>query len=84
MVCHSDAAFANVGDHTQAGFVIAFTDKALNDSVMSHWNAVVWRSFKLSRAVSSTLAAEAQSMAVATGTVEWLSLIVSELVGGSL
>ena len=82
VVCHSDAAFANVGDHTQAGFVIAFTDKALNDSVMSHWNPVVWRSFKLSRAVSSTLAAEAQSMAVATGTVEWLSLIVSELLEG--
>ena len=36
----------------------------------------------LSRAVNSTLAAEAQSMAVATGTVEWLSLIVSELLEG--
>ena len=82
IVCHSDAAFANVGDHTQAGFVIGFTSKALNDAVMCPWNPVVWRSFKLTRAVSSTLAAESQAMAVATGTVEWLSLIVSELLNG--
>ena len=42
----------------------------------------MWRSFKLTHAVSSTLAAESQAMAVATGTVEWLSLIVSELLDG--
>ena len=41
-----------------------------------------WRSFKLTRAVSSTLAAESQAMAVATSTVEWLSFIVSELLDG--
>lgn len=72
VVCHSDAAFANVGDHTQAGYIIAFTHRDLNQGVECAWNPVVWKSSKLSRAVSSTLAAESQSLATASGTVEWL------------
>eukprot|EP00435_Cladocopium_sp_Y103_P066707 s1366_g29.t1 len=83
VACHSDAAFANVGDHTQAGFVIGFTDQALNDAEMVPWNPVVWRSFRLSRAVSSTVAAESQAMSIASGTMEWLMLILAELLDGS-
>eukprot|EP00435_Cladocopium_sp_Y103_P054627 s220_g17.t2 len=82
VVCHSDAAFANVGNHTQAGYVIGFTDQSLNDAEMVPWNPVVWRSFRLSRAVSSTLAAESQAMSIASGTVEWLMLILGELLDG--
>ena len=26
LCCHSDAAFANVGSHTQAGYIVAFVD----------------------------------------------------------
>lgn len=79
VVCHSDAAFANVGSHTQAGYVIAFSEQDLNESKLVAWNPVVWCSFRLSRAVSSTLAAESQRMSIASGTVEWLTLLLAGL-----
>jgi hypothetical protein len=28
--CHSDAAFANVGTHTQAGYIVGFAEKKLH------------------------------------------------------
>eukprot|EP00435_Cladocopium_sp_Y103_P032199 s207_g8.t1 len=84
VVCHSDAAWANVGSHTQAGYIIAFTEKELQDGKMSSWCPATWRSFRLSRAVSSTLAAEAQAMSIATSTVEWLLLLLSETIDGPL
>ena len=74
VVCHSDAAFAIVGTHTQAGYVIAFTEKC----------PVTWRSYKLSRAVSSTLAAESQAFATASGTTEWLMLLLHEVLEGPM
>ena len=80
--CHSDAAFANVGNHTQAGYMIAFTEKQLNQGCMSIWNPAAWRSYRLTRAVSSTLAAESQAMATASGTVEWMCLLLHELIHG--
>ena len=83
IVCHSDAAFANVGTHTQAGHILAFTSKHLQDGKVTWWCPATWRSHKLSRAVSSTLAAESQSMSIATGTVEWMSLILTECLDGS-
>eukprot|EP00435_Cladocopium_sp_Y103_P016757 s3691_g4.t1 len=83
LVSHSDAAFANVGVYTQAGYVIGFTDKSLDDGVQSNWTPAVWKSHKLPRAVGSTLSAEAQSMANATGTVEWMSLLLLEALHGS-
>ena len=83
LVCHSDAAFANVGTHTQAGFIIAFTQKQLNDGKVCCWNPVTWKSYKLPRAVSSTLSAESQAMSTATGTVEWLNLLLAETLDGA-
>ena len=44
----------------------------------------VIRCYKMPRAVNSTLAAESQAMSVASGTVEWLMLLLSELLGGPL
>ena len=82
LVCHSDAAFANVGQHTQAGHIIAFCSKELQDGHLVQWVPATWRSHKLSRAVSSTLAAESQSMSVASGTVEWLLLVLTEVLDG--
>lgn len=81
--CHSDAAFANVGNHTQAGYLVAFVDKEMNDGKMATWNPAVWKSYRLSRAVSSTLAAESQALSVATGTVEWMSLLLAETLDGA-
>ena len=79
---HSDAAFANVGDHTQGGFVIGFSTDELDKGVETTWTPAVWKSFKLSRAAGSTLAAEAQAMVAATGTLEWTALLLSEALEG--
>ena len=83
-VCHSDAAWANVGHHTQAGYVVGFTDCELQNGHEVSWCPAAWKSFKLPRAVSSTLGAESQSMSLATGTVEWLLLLLSEIIDGPL
>ncbi len=80
--CHSDAAFANLGAHTQAGYVLAFVDKKLQHGEESHWCPVAWRSYKLPRAVSSTLAAESQAMSTASGTAEWLTVMLNEALDG--
>eukprot|EP00434_Breviolum_minutum_P007463 symbB.v1.2.006585.t1/scaffold387.1/size215482/8 len=80
--CHSDAAWANVGTHTQAGYVLAFVDKALQEGEETFWTPFTWRSYKLPRAASSTLSAESQSMATATGTVEWMTLLLLEAIDG--
>ena len=84
LACHSDAAFANVGEHTQAGYIIAFTEKQIQDGVESKWCPATWRSYKLSRAVASTLAAEAQAFCTASGTVEWMLLLMAEILDGEL
>jgi hypothetical protein len=80
--CHSDAAWANLGNHTQAGYIIGFSDDTLDQGHETSWTPAMWKSFKLSRAVGSTLAAEAQAMVSATGTLEWASLLLSEAVDG--
>ena len=84
LVCHSDSAWANVGVHTQAGYMVGFTHKDLQHGHEVSWCPVSWNSYKMPRAVSSTLAAESQAMATASGTVEWLALLVSELLDGPL
>ena len=63
--CHFDAPFANRGNHTQAGYIIAFSAKDLNDGEVAIWNPAAWRSYRLTRAVGSTLAAESQAMSTA-------------------
>lgn len=40
------------------------------------------QSYKLPRAVSSTLGGKTQAMATASGTAEWLSLLLSETLDG--
>ena len=84
VVCHSDAAFANVGTHTQAGYIVAFTEKQLQDGKVARWCPLTWRSYKLPRAVSSTLSAESQAFASASGTTEWLLLLLSEILDGPM
>eukprot|EP00435_Cladocopium_sp_Y103_P017727 s923_g4.t1 len=84
VVCHSDAAWANVGSHTQAGYIIGFTQKCLQDGQIASWCPVTWRSYKLPRAVNSTLGAEAQAFATASSTVEWLLLLLAETLDGPL
>eukprot|EP00435_Cladocopium_sp_Y103_P017847 s883_g4.t1 len=83
LICHSDAAFANVGVYTQAGYVIGFCDSSMNEGKSADWTPIVWKSYKLPRAVGSTLSAEAQAMSSATGTLEWTSLLLAEALDGS-
>ena len=82
LCCHSDAAFANVGAHTQAGYVISFVDKDIQKGAVSPWVPALWRSYKLPRAVSSTLGGEAQAMSTASGSTEWLTLLMLEVLEG--
>ena len=84
VVCHSDAGWANTGYHTQAGYVIGFTHKDLQNAKEVDWVPACWKSFKMNRAVSSTLAAESQAMSLATGTVEWFLLLLSECLDGPM
>ena len=83
VMCHSDAAFGNAkANATQAGFLVAFTSKEINEGEMCDWSPVFWRSARLPRVVSSTLSAEAQSMAVASSMCEWITLLLSEALEG--
>ena len=82
-MCHSDAAYANGrGGATQAGYVVSFVDKRIHDGQTVSWTPAFWKSYRLPRAVNSTLSAEAQAMTMATGMCEWSLLLVSEAVDG--
>jgi hypothetical protein len=50
---------------------------------VSPWTPVIWKSYRLPRAVSSTLGGEAQALATASGSVEWLNLLLAEAIDGS-
>ena len=57
---------------------LGFSHVALDEGETVSWTPAVWKSYKLPRAVGSTLAAEAQAMSHATGTVEWTPLLLAE------
>lgn len=83
VMVHSDAAYANGRDGaTQAGYIVGFTDKAMNEGTLCSWTPAYWRSYRLPRVVNSTLSAEAQAMSSATGMLEWILLLVSEALDG--
>ena len=83
ILCQSDAAFGNArAGATQAGYIIGITSKQMNEGIMCPWSPVFWKSSRLPRVVSSTLSAEAQSMAVASSMCEWVSLLLSEALDG--
>ena len=56
----------------------------MQDGQIASWCPVTWRSYKLPRAVNSTLGAEAQAFATASSTVEWLLLLLAETLDGPL
>ena len=45
---------------------------------MVTWVPAAWKSFRLTRTVGSTLAAESQAAVAGTATAEWLSLMITE------
>ena len=82
---HSDAGFANaVANRTQAGYILAFVNKALDNDEESAWTPFCWKSYKMPRVVASTLAGEAQAFASASGIAEWVSLMLVEAQQGCM
>ena len=80
---HTDAAYANATEHkTQAGNLIAFTHENLNEGHEANWTPACWRSYRLPRVVNSTLSGEAQAFSTASGTVEWIMLLIAEAIDG--
>ena len=79
----SDAAFANAANHkTQGGWLMALTSKQFAEGADCPVSFVGWKSYKLPRVVSSTLAGEAQCFSSASGIAEWCMLILSEALDG--
>eukprot|EP00435_Cladocopium_sp_Y103_P029630 s49_g7.t1 len=79
----SDAAFANAANHkTQGGWLMALTSKQFSSGADCPVSFIGWKSYKLPRVVSSTLAGEAQCFSSASGISEWCMLILSEGLDG--
>lgn len=76
----SDASYANAGDgRTQAGHLLIAFEKGLLAGENVKVNVLHWRSAKLKRVVSSTLAAETQSLARGVGDLLWMMVMYQEL-----
>ena len=83
VMSHSDAAYANGREGaTQAGYLVSFVDKGVDQGLVSTFTPAYWKSYRLPRVVNSTLSAEAQAMATATGMLEWVLLLLSEALDG--
>ena len=80
LVVPTDAAWGNARSNgTQAGYIVGFMHRDINAGVEVPWTPAVWRSYRLSRVVPSTLSGEAQALATGPATVEWMNLCSSEL-----
>lgn len=79
-VCvHSDAAFErNDEGKPQYGFIVGFCEEAMTQNQSSWWTPALWRSSRVKRACSSTLAAEAQAALDGVRHAEWLTALLSE------
>ena len=76
---HSHAAFANAQGHkTQAGYVVAFAEKKIEQNETSMWSPCAWKSYKPPRVVASTLGAESQAYSTACAVAEWMALLLAE------
>ena len=84
LLVHVDASL-NTGSlvGSQDGYIRGVTDQPLLDGKSAPSSPLAWRSCKMSRAVPSSLGAEAQAMFVALGFVEWATLFLQEPIHGS-
>ena len=80
----SDASWANAKKgKTQAGHMLIAFDCALLEGQRATTNVLHWRSGKLQRTVSSTLAAETQTLARGVGDLLWMMVVYEELTTAS-
>jgi len=79
-VCvHSDAAFdRDDAGKPQYGFILGFCQKHLNNNKRSLWSPGMWKSSRVKRACSSTLAAEGQAALDGARHTEWLTSLLCE------
>lgn len=79
LVMRSDASLGNAaGLKTQAGYVIACTDSRLNQGTEAPYSPLFWKSFKLRRAVGSTLGAEGQALREGLGHMMYFKRMLAE------
>ena len=71
-------------DTIQGAWVILASDKMPSASQRSRVSILSWRSSKLKRRVSSTLAGEALSFSQALAEVEWLQLMIRDVLHGDV
>eukprot|EP00435_Cladocopium_sp_Y103_P014567 s4025_g3.t1 len=76
----TDAAFANAGSgSSQGGFGVLCYEKGLAKEGCAKGNLLYWRSGKIQRVVSSTLAAETQSLAKGLQELAWSITVYNEI-----
>jgi hypothetical protein len=76
----SDASYANArGGKTQAGHLLITFEQGLLEGKRVKTNVLHWKSGKLKRVVSSTLAAETQSLGRGIGDLLWMMVMYYEL-----
>jgi hypothetical protein len=80
---HTDAAFGNAArGGTQGGYIIGAGDRRIVDGTPGTWSPLTWRSGRLKRVTSSTLAAEGQSALQCARELDWVKLVLLEFVFG--
>ena len=76
----SDSSYANAkGGKSQAGHLLLSFEESLLEGQGVKTNILHWRSSKLKRVVTSTLAAETQSLARGVGDLLWMLVMYHEL-----
>ena len=71
-------------DTIQGAWIIMAADRVPSASVKTKVSILSWRSAKLKRRVSSTLASEALAFSQALGEMEWLQIMVRDIVHGDV
>lgn len=80
---HTDASYDNTGDgHSQGGAMVVLVSDNMMVGETAKWSPLHWRSFKLRRAVNSTLAAETQALSDRLGALEWVQRFLLEMQTG--
>ena len=75
----SDASWANTENLTsQAGYMVCFSEKKINDGLVAKFSPLRWKSYKQDRHTQSTLGAELMGLSRAIAEAEWLRSLMAE------
>ncbi len=79
VIGHGGAGLKNAEDlHTQGGFIIGFTERKVRFNEAALYTPATWKSYKMRRVCSATLAAESQVAMDMAGHVEWTGSLLCE------